>query len=646
MGFSFALKDIFRHSEQTRAYFRNSISIFTLFFVFWNVIRGFGFLFMPSSIQMLNYTIYEIITQFYFFLFIITSILAISIILLNNHAIIQDRKKDIAIMKAIGTYPSHLYSFYLSELLFLVIISFLLAWVFAFFIYLAIYLILSPIISIVSWNSDQTFSFLFFAGMLFATFMVNGWEIRKIGRITYSEAKSGIIKAETNWKIQPAIQKWLAKRSSSINLAVRNVLRKKYKVRQTLWLISIANLIVFSSLFGLVIINSTGQNYIAKAQSDYVVAIGENTLLKTYANGYSSFTNSDVSPLLEKDFLDINSNLTDFSSDLSNYLDHYDINGFDARLFTVQTITEDPGVVLQTYVNLSTGIEYQEYVLIGGKDSRTIPIQGVIFNQTFQDWYYEGALLNYQYGVAIGDTLAGEIYENPYVQWLIYSSLDTNRTYRLKVNAVVFDTFNHGNSAYIYLNTLQETLKRPNYINLILIDYSSLMFSAENNIQNSFLEGLDTLVKAKMGSNFGIVDLSSIFSKNMKSLQINTLSLLSLIALMSIVVSYNLYNFERGRIHEDKKDYAILLSLGARFWTLRKTIFFELLFFSGIGVILGFISAMFFTSLFLMQNAIRPSILVPLSILFGMMILFIGLAMGISRMFRFKKYIDYLSISA
>ncbi len=645
MSYNFALKDLMRHPKQTRAYMRNTISILTFFLTFWNLMRGFGYLLMPSSIQQYNFTIYEIITQFYFFLFILTSILAGLLLILNNHAIIQDRKRDIGIMKSIGTYPSHLYSFYLSELFILFVICFLVAWFFAFMLYLVLYLLVHPFYPIFSWVSDPSVAFISFFGLIVAIFIFNGWEIRKIGRSTYAETKSGVIKAGILGKLSAKLRSWLSKRSAAVNLAFRNILRKKHKVQQTLAIVVIANIVIFSSFFGLLIINSTGRSYISQAQSDYVIAIGNNALLETYTQGYASFTNSNIELNSEIDYLQSMNNLTRFYANLSEYLKNYGINAVDKRLFTIKNITEDPGVVLQNFVDPTTGLESQEYVLIGGNKSRTIPIQGVNFGETVQNWYYEGAMLNFEYGVAIGDTLAGEVYTNPLVQWFLYSNSATNRTYRHKVNAIVFDTFNRGNSAYLYLNTLQETLGKPNYTNLFLVDYTSLVINSGEDAVNSFIFELEDLIHTQLGEQFGLVDLSPILKHNLNSLQPVIITLLLLILMMSMVVIYNIFNFEKGRVHEDKKDYAILLAIGAKQKTLQNSIFLELGYLAILGVVLGFIGAMFFNIVFLLEESTRPSIWIPISAVGAQIIILLGLMAGISRFFQFKEQNDYLAIT-
>ena len=120
MSFNFAFKDIMNHMPQTKSYIKVSVAVTALAIFFLNLIYGMGLLFLPSTVDIYTYTLLELNTQYNGLLVILTFILVIFIMLTQNHAIILARKKDIAIMKAVGTYPRQLYSFYITELLLLV----------------------------------------------------------------------------------------------------------------------------------------------------------------------------------------------------------------------------------------------------------------------------------------------------------------------------------------------------------------------------------------------------------------------------------------------------------------------------------------------------------------------------------------------
>ncbi|MHA1675068.1 MAG: FtsX-like permease family protein, partial [Promethearchaeota archaeon] len=626
MSMNFAIKDIVHHRLESKSILRSNITILSLFFFYLNIVRSFNFLMMPPLINFLNFTLFELFTQFNQFLLILTGILAAAILIINNHAIIEARKKDIAIMKAIGTYPSHLYGFYLSEVLIICAISMIIAWILAFGGYLILYLVFASLISNLAWYPERGLSFLFMASLLMVIFLFNGWEIRKIGNLSYSETKAGPMKSKIHAILKPRLRNFLRRKSLSFNTAIRNLYRKKNKVRQTLVMITLASMILFTCFFGIFVINKTGSTYITQAQGEYVLALGNDYVLESYNQGYSSFSNSSADPLSTGMHLNSEYNITAFNPFLMEALNEYDIQTVDSRLFTTETIIEQPGVVLQALINETTGSEYQEYALVGGEDTRLVAMQGVHFDEILQEWYYEGALLNIQNGAVIGDTLAGEIYESALVQWISYSNIAANRTYRHKINAVVFDTFNRGNSAYFLLESLQETLGRPNFTNIILVDYSAIMMEDSPVSKEQFIEDISTLLRSQMGEDFNVLDLYPTFQANEQAIFENTLTQLILSMFMTFIIGFNLYQFQRGRVNDDLKDNSILYVLGAKEKFIQQTIFWELFFLTVGGIVLGFIGSMYLILIFLMDNSINPSIWVPLGTGAGILVFFTGLS--------------------
>jgi len=105
MNLNFAFKDMLNHMPQTKSYFRVSVAVTALAIFFLNLTYGLGLLFLPPTVKASTYALIELNTQYNAFLVILTFILVIFIMLTQNHAIILARKKDIAIMKAVGTYP-------------------------------------------------------------------------------------------------------------------------------------------------------------------------------------------------------------------------------------------------------------------------------------------------------------------------------------------------------------------------------------------------------------------------------------------------------------------------------------------------------------------------------------------------------------
>ncbi len=622
MSLNFAIKDLYHFKEQTKAHLKTNSSIIALVVLFLNLTNSMNLLYIHSPISYLTLTLFEIITQYHLFLVILIILLVFVVMLNSNHAIVEHRKKDIGIMKAVGTYPNQLYSFYLTELLLLTFFSFIIGWLIGISLFFIIFWILNGRYVGLQWLPDKFISIGIFTGLLLVTFFVNGWEIRKIGRKSFNYAKTGKFKNNIHAKLTPTWKKIMIKLPISMKLSIKNLMRKQKDLRQSLSLIAIAGMIMLTGLLGVNIVNNSGVSYIHNAQGENIAVIGAPEVVDAFANGYSRFSNDSIPELNNGSYTDISNNISAIEDQLSAYFTDFSIesNFWEKRLFTVTTITEGNGTILEQFYNATSGEESAEFIFIGnGTRTRTIPIQGIVFNSSLQNWNYEGTLIEMSNGVVVGDTLAGELYENAYLQWMIYSNMETNQTHRHKINGVVIDSMNIGNSAYIPLIDLQDNLGRNNYSNLILVDYSEAL---ENGKYNEFFEGISEI----LGDQFEIVDLQPIFVHNENFLRSNQITTLILSSVIAIVIIYIIYQFQQGRLEEDKNDIVIFKALGGTTSDIRKMLFFEQAWLLFVGLTLSLAGTLFIIIFFFMEAADFPSIWVPLGLYSGTFFFFCFLA--------------------
>ena len=622
MTLNFAIKDLLHFKEQTKSHLKTNSSIIALVILFLNLTNSMNLLNVHSPISYLTLTLFELITQYHKFLVILIVILVFVVMINSNHAIVEHRKKDIGIMKAVGTYPNQLYSFYLTELLLLAFFSFIIGWVIGITLFFIVFMILNGKYIGLHWSPDKFISIGIFLGLLFVTFAINGWEIRRIGRKSFNFAKTGKFKDNIHAKLTPTWKKIMIRLPISMKLSIKNLLRKQKDLRQSLSLITIAGMIMLTGLVGVIVVNNSSVNYIHQAQGENIAVIGSPEVIETFANGYSRFSNDSVLELKEGSYTDISNNISAIEDQLSAYFTSFSIesNFWEKRLFTVTTVTEDAGTILQEYYNHTSGETWVEYVFIGNTTrTRVIPIQGIVFNSSIQHWNYEGTLLDISNGIVVGDTLAGELYENAYLQWMIYSNVETNQTYRHKINGVVIDSMNIGNSAYIPLIDLQDNLGRQNYNNLILVDYSKAL---ENGKYDEFFEGISEI----LGDQFEIMDLQPIFIHNENFIRSNQITTLILSSVIAMVIIYIIYQFQQGRLEEDKNDIVIFKALGGTTSDIRKMLFFEQAWLLFVGLTLSLMGTLFIMIFFFMQKAEFPSIWIPLGLYAGVYCFFCTLA--------------------
>ena len=257
-------------------------------------------------------------------------------------------------------------------------------------------------------------------------------------------------------------------------------------------------------------------------------------------------------------------------------------------------------------------------------------MQGVQFGSTTQNWYYEGAMVNFLSGSVIGDSLAGQLFENAYLQRISLYNDETGIEYFHSINAVVVDPMNNGNSAYFTLEDLQESLNRNNYINLILIDYSALI--EENNNINDFKSNLDSFIQSNLGENFTSTDLTPIFNSNTNQIKSYMYISLTLSFIMAILIIFIIYQYQNSRIQEDQKDLIIIRSLGGSKNIIRNTIFLEQSGMIMLGFVLSIIGTMILVMFFLLENIHLPSIWFPIGILIGAIVLFSAITFMMSHL--------------
>jgi len=447
--------------------------------------------------------------------------------------------------------------------------------------------------------------------LLLFTYLINGWEIRRIGLKTYAETIRGPIGKQINVTQSHFWQKILFNRSPTVKLAFNNLLRKTYAFRENLVLITITGMILLTSITGVLVIDSSSRNYIRDAQGQNLLVIGATPVLDSYSQAYTSFASADIPDLTIGNFTAMENNLVNHTSQIEIFLQTYQISMWEQRLYSVETIFERSGYIITDYDSNDT----DPYVTVGaGTGNRTVPVQGVNFGETLQSWSYEGAILNFLGGAVVGDTLAGELFENAYLQKLTVYNRAEERQSEHHIHAVVIDPLNNGNSVYVPLMDLQSDLSRYNYTNLMLVDYSPLLL--QNQDLNAFKTALQSFLLTTLGEGFELVDLQPIFTENLQKLNQNLGVSMVIGIIIAGVVIYVIFYYQQGRIHEDRINIEIFRAMGGTTKNVRHLIFLEQFLTLGAGLLLAFIGTLY-VMIFLLQDAYFPSIWLPLGVLLG-----------------------------
>ena len=332
MSLNFAIKDLLHHRGELKGYLKISITFNTLLIVFMNILQTLGLLFLPNQVTTYSYTIIEFSTQYNSFLLILTLILAIFINSLNNHTIITSRKKDISIMKAVGSVPRQLYSFYLTEVLLLTLFSFLVSFFLGFILNYILFVVFSPFFATAIWNFNTLYSILFGVFLMISTYFFNGWEIRKIGTQTFEITQTGMIKGNLDARIKDKWKKLLNRFGRNVTLAIKNLKRKQSLFRENILLISLSSMILLSGIIGSIIMLQTSTEYVDQAQGKNIIAIAAKPILESVEQGYEAFQDSSSIEISDYDYQAIENNLTNFEDSFQNLTSKYEISNWESRL--------------------------------------------------------------------------------------------------------------------------------------------------------------------------------------------------------------------------------------------------------------------------------------------------------------------------
>ncbi|MHA1960171.1 MAG: FtsX-like permease family protein [Candidatus Thorarchaeota archaeon] len=326
------------------------------------------------------------------------------------------------------------------------------------------------------------------------------------------------------------------------------------------------------------IVETTTDAYVVRSMGQNVVAIGNPSLLDNYYSAYSL----SGTPLNES-FSYLNSTDLVPSALVDEVLETPGVVRLERRLVDFAPVLENPAIVW----NPTT----EEYERIGGDRSDSALIVGLEWGNTISDWYYEGSHVNGTQQVWIGGGLATGMFEDPLIQ-----SLEV-RGDSLSVRAIAFEILNGGMTAMMSLTDMQ-TAWGIDGVNLVLVqleEYSSSLLSEIEDIASSY--GLDLYLQ------------ENVLQDNLATLSAFWL-LLQPLPIMAIISAFlSLMNYLLVSVFGRFRDYIIMRSVGAKPSFIARTMIAE-------GVSIGFGSgipsiaiATIFSIYFLVPEAAVPSVL-------------------------------------
>jgi len=193
----FALKDIYRKKDTTIPYLLIIVIIiaFTEFLIYFTSSLGLN-LFIPTSFKNIYFftgAISIVYTQFTTLVLVLVIILSIATVIVITTTLVIHKKRDIAIMKALGTLPGKLYSFYLLEAFIIFIIGFIIGWIIGLLSYGIFFYIMFLLDFPLNFHIDWIYTPIIFISCLMGIFFITGYVLRKIGSQKIIKTFSGAI---------------------------------------------------------------------------------------------------------------------------------------------------------------------------------------------------------------------------------------------------------------------------------------------------------------------------------------------------------------------------------------------------------------------------------------------------------------------
>jgi ABC-type antimicrobial peptide transport system permease subunit len=463
--------------------------------------------------------------------FVVGAVIVLFVILL----MMDQKKKDFGLIKAIGCRNTLVLSYFMIELLILSFISCIAGIILGF---LSNYIFVSfsgyPVItkSINLWFGLLVFGLYFLICIMFGS------------RPLLKSAKQSAVEAMSPIKYYGLIRtdtfKPISKFGATIRIALRSLYRRQDTILRLIIFMSVVFILFTISIAGGQIGSDTTQSWITKSELEDILIIGNSEVVNQYEFTLSKF--SEYSEGNSFNYLDSSFRISDLAiRDLNSILGTSKVElrlAFDSYVYEIANFTVDP----ETLETLPIGDRREAEALIVGVEPEKVAYAG----------YYEGRFLRAsdKWHAVIGDSLAQEIFDIPLVQSLRFY----NRSFQIV--GVQIDSVNNGRVVYVPVETVQN-ITSFNGFNLIVakIDDSQNREEAINIIEDIIKEGHDELVvrdvKETLEANSNYLD--SLWSS------ITVISLFSLVPATLCLLSYWFLIIE-----EQKKEFGILRAIGLK----------------------------------------------------------------------------------
>lgn len=429
---------VYASKDLKRRPFRTTLTIFSLT----SVITATTFVFLFGNVLLdvttsatstaLSTSFGTFFTTFVWAILLLVFILGAVVVSTTVSLEMVTRRRDIGLMKAIGTLLDTIFDFFMAQSVIVLLASIVLGLTFGTGLYLlGIIWLTSVVPGIVLTGAFPIVQIALLAVILvFAGYFSSQKPIYD----TVQESPSLALNPEVGSKVR--VSGYLDNFGLSFRIATKGTGRRMRGTRRTVLTLFLSFTIASLLWIGGGVVHTTTNDYVRRSMGENVVAIGNPDLLDQYYSAYSLYgtpLNQSFNYVQTSDLVN-NSVVTEIEGILG-------VQNVETRLIVYAEVEEG-------YADIWNE-ELEQYERIGQGRVSYAAMVGVDWDDTISDWFYEGRSLDASEQVWIGGQMASDFFDDPLIQNLAFLG------YSFEIKAQAFDILNGGMMAIMDLSELQ-----------------------------------------------------------------------------------------------------------------------------------------------------------------------------------------------
>ncbi|MFW9959624.1 MAG: FtsX-like permease family protein [Candidatus Thorarchaeota archaeon] len=439
------------------------------------------------------------------------------------------RRRDIGLMKAMGTLMDSIFDFFMAQSVIVLLASICLGLSIGTVLYLLGMIWLAGVVPGLQFSFEFPWLQL---GFLAIIYLIAGYfSAQKPIYDTVQESPSVTLNPDVGMRVRKS--GFLDDLGLAFRVASKGTGRRLKGTRRTALALFLSFTIASLLWIGGGVVETTSQSYMIRSMGTNIVGIGNPTMLDQYYSAYSFYGSplNDTFTFLESSDMINNSLVTEIQNTLG-------VLALESRLVVFDDILARQATVWNQ--------ELEQYEIVGEERDGTALLIGIDWSSTLSDWYYEGLRINSTQQAWIGGSLANELFVDPLIQPLEIAGQS------LVVRALAFDTLNGGKMAIMDRTKLQEYYGVTGS-NLLLVQIDSYDEAVINQLE---------VIAQSYG--MSIYRQQDVLDDNLQAIHsiwvlLNPLALMALISAFLALMNYLLVSIF-GRL----RDYIIMQSIGAK----------------------------------------------------------------------------------